>query len=164
MKRIEVDTSRYTALPYAQSELKSFANKNIHRYRQDIFPNPDAFGLKIEAVIPEIKEDRVSIYTHRMTLTVLFADNADDAAVERYKAAMVNKARRFELSDRERRTPAAEPARDQAEPAQEHWANEAFYKRGRRKKTLDETVLDQRINDDIAEELGVKKSGKKKKK
>lgn len=103
MKKIQVKTVAYTAKAYAEADKRSFFNKNIHRYRHDVFPEPESFGLRILAVAADIVEDVNSIYTHRLLVTVYFSDEADDGRIARYKAAMEQKAKRYDIAKRPER-------------------------------------------------------------
>jgi hypothetical protein len=120
MKKFSVLATTYTAKQLGDIDIKAFRSKTAYRYRQDIFPNPDGFGVKILAVAPEIIENNDGIYTHRLKLTVFFPEDSDDKKLERYKAAIELKTKRFDIvRSNESKKPKAQPVKEQPAPVVE---------------------------------------------
>ena len=164
MKKISLKTLSYTAEAYAKLDETAFRkHRDIYRFRQDVFPNPDSFNLKILSITAEtVKDENSPVYPYRLLVSVFFDDQADDGRVERFKAAMEAKAARFNVVQRKPVEPPkkGEPKSEKPEetPKQESKRQE------RKQKTLEETVLDQRINNDIREELQEQSHKKKRRK
>lgn len=121
MKKFSVLATTYTAKQLGEIDIKAFRSKSAYRYRQDIFPNPDGFGVKVLAVVPEIVETTDGIYTHRLKLTVFFSEDSDDKKLEKYKAAIELKTKRFDIvRSNESRKPKVQPVHEQpaAEPVE----------------------------------------------
>jgi len=97
MKKFTVLAATYTSKGLGEIDVKTMSTKNSYRYRHDIFPDPAEFGIRIMSVVPELVSTGDAVYPYRMKLTVVVPEAIDDAVIAKYKAAIDNKTRRFEI-------------------------------------------------------------------
>lgn len=114
-KYINVLTVAYTSKQYGELDITSMGSKAIYRYRQDIFPNPDEFNVKIDSISPTLVSTGDQIYPYRLSMKIFFDGKTKPEAIARYKAAIERKVRRYDIV----KSPSPKKPNQVVEPRQE---------------------------------------------